>query len=166
MKIKNFKEYNELNEGLGNWIATGLLLVSLGLIPKNSLTNQPSEVKEIVSELDSTEKNCLKFLDTLDVDTITESSIPLAELENKLKEFKIDTGMLENFNDVKDFLTFIDNKKDFPLKPSIIKIKVPLQDKGSITIPLYMLKYEPKDNLAVTFSSTGMVNSLGFTYKF
>jgi len=166
MKIKKFDEYNELNEGLRNWIATGLLMVSLGLIPKAAISKQPLEIKEIISELDSTEKECLKFLDTLNVDTIVDFPIPLSDIENKLQEFKKDTGMLNNFDTAKDFLTYIDDKKDFPLKPSLIKIAAPLPDGKNVIIPLYMLDYTPKDNLLVSFSTTGVINSLGLTYKF
>lgn len=165
MRIKKFNEFSEVNEGLSNWLATGLLLVSLGLIPKTALSKQPIEIKNIVSEFDTTDRDCLKFLDTLDVDTILDFPIPLVDFENKFKQFKADTGLLSDMKLI-DLLVYMEKDSNFPLKPSIIKIKAPLPDGNSITIPLYMVKYEAKDNLSITFASTGVVNSLGLTYKF
>jgi hypothetical protein len=165
MKIKKFDEFNEINEGLGNWLATGLLMVSLGLIPKTALSKNPPELKQFVAQLDTTDKDCLQFLDTLDVDTIIDFPIPLADFENKFNQFKQDTGLLSEYNTI-DLLSYMEKDKNFPLKPSIIKIQAPLPEGRMITIPLYLLEYEAAENLKVTFASTGVVNSLGLTYKF
>jgi len=155
--LQNFNEYT-MNEGAGSWLATAMLLVSLGVMNRTTIAQEPQRAEKIVNSLNSADIDCLKFIDTLDL------NVPLAfnMIENEFNSFK---PKMENNIDFKDFLK-ITTKKSFPIKANILKINAELSDATYMTIPLYLIEAEVKDNLKISFSTTGVISGLGLNYKF
>ena len=113
--VKNFNEYNVVNEGFGNWLATFLLLTNLGLVPLSIKTADAQTKKEFVEGVSPDKVDAAKFVDFLKKNYSDEKSLEtiFTDFLSKNKEVK------SSYNDVskliqKDGKTFTikDEHKD------------------------------------------------------
>lgn len=54
--FQHYNDYQKIDEGLKNWVATFLLLANMGLAPAHVVAGTPEEKKEFVGDLKGTGK--------------------------------------------------------------------------------------------------------------
>mgnify|MGYP000900607542 CR=1 FL=1 len=128
--MRNLKTYDDyINEGIGNWIATAMMLVSLGSIPKSALSTNKHDVKEVVDNLSEKDQTSLEFINEVG------NEENFHKIMNHFNTFKKDT-IFRN-TDFLSYLNYVDNSKKIPIGVNVILIDIAVPGSMLFNVPLY-----------------------------
>lgn len=97
--IQHYNDYQKIDEGLKNWVATFLLLANMGLAPAHVVAGTPEEKKEFVDDLKGTDK----YEGALFVDHLNKLG-KVGNLESIWSKFKQENNLKSDFSDIQKYV--------------------------------------------------------------
>lgn len=97
--LRNYKQFQETNEGFKSWLSTFLLLANLGVVPLSVKTADAQTKKEFVEKQPDSKIDAAKFLKYLNTNG---SMRPIDKVWDEF--IKTDTTVKSNLSDVKNYI--------------------------------------------------------------
>lgn len=96
--IQNYNQYQQIDEGMKNWIATFLLLANMGLAPAHVVAGSKEDKKEFVETLDVDKREGALFVDYLN------KLGKVTDLESTWSKFKQDNNLKSDYQDIEKYV--------------------------------------------------------------
>ncbi|MCB1713302.1 MAG: TPM domain-containing protein, partial [Candidatus Riesia sp.] len=159
LKYKEFiKSENNVNEGFRTWLATFMLLLNLGLVPKNVYSSDMNTKKDFVDNLSSTDivaANFLKYVNDNDLElsmetfndfknSISDNTINYKDVKRSMDKLKTSVGSIDYddimnikpINFVSDYADLIDDNIEYDFN----KLLSDYEDSTDVEIAVLTIK--------------------------
>jgi len=151
---KDFKNTEELNEGLKEWLIGGLMALSPAALSQSNdgiEHHSDKSIKEWVLGLDQKESECLEILDQLELSG--NQRFDFITMNNRFNDINNNYRNFNNYN-FKDFLLYLNNNDKLPIKATLTLINIPIPGDNLFNVPLYNLHYDINNNIKLDVFST------------
>ena len=97
--LQNYNDYQKIDEGLKNWVATFLLLANMGLAPAHIVAGTPEEKKEFVDDMKGTDR----YEGALFVDYLNKLG-NVTDLESVWFKFKQENNLESDYKEIEKYV--------------------------------------------------------------